>query len=126
MRNYRKTNELLEILSHGGTHDKFTLAKELGYTNPNQVNTLICQLRRRVLAGENIPYPYTNGKGWTIETDVQAVTYEATMRMRQGYGVLLNGIPVFRKCKVLAPKALKSMTIAFKPKMITFEKEFIK
>lgn len=114
-----KAKELLAFLSKGGIWNTSELAKELS-VDKKKVTNLVQNVRKHFLKGEEgIPYIFTTGIGYTLEEKPEHTAYETKMRMQHGYGVLMNGVYVFKRCKQIAPKMFEGLSIAFKPKMLT-------
>lgn len=115
-----KVQELMETLERGGVFTSEELSKELGIKK-TVVNRLVSQARKKFLNGSDTPYVYTTGHGYTLEEDKLHVIYESGLRLKQGFGILANGVHVFGRAKKIAGPRFDNLKIAFKPKMITVD-----
>jgi hypothetical protein len=109
-----KEEELLDILNRGGVHTTHKIAKEMRIDEP-RVRTLIKAIRNKFINYNLGDYIYTAPNGYTTEESKENTIYESNMRMKIGFGVLLNGSFVFRRAKRIALKEFKGLTIQYKP-----------
>jgi len=118
-----KLSELIDLLSQGGEWPTKELAKHLNIKDTD-VRSLVKVARGRVLRGDkDTPYIYITKLGYSTDVRKTHLVYESTLRYKLGWGVLMNGIPVFKKLRMLAPKDFSALKITFNPKAITFTKE---
>lgn len=112
--------ELLHELANVGSVTSETLSKKLGIER-TRVPRLVKSIRKRFLEGESIPYIYITELGYSTKDNIENAVYEARLRMKIGFGYLINGRPVFKKCKSFIGKSVdaKMLISEFKPKMIT-------
>jgi predicted small secreted protein len=115
-----KVTELLDILKVGGVYTTKELAKELDISQ-QEVRMLVKQARKQVLGGKDVPWIYTTGEGYSTDDEKEYAVFESGMRMKIGFGVLVNGIPVFQKCRQIAGKELNQLCIEFRPKLLTID-----
>jgi hypothetical protein len=118
----QKAQELVKTLEQGGVWTSDDLAKELNVQKV-KVSRIVRNVRKKFLESKtDAPYIFTTGQGYSIEEKPEYVAFESKMRLQQGYGVLINGVYVFKRCKFLAPKMFTQLSIAYKPKMLTVDK----
>ncbi len=120
-----KVKALLVVLEQGGIWTVDNLAREL-LIDRKKLRLLVASLRRKFMAGHDVPYIFTTGTGYTIEEKPEHIAFESRMRLRQGYGILLNGIYVFKRYKQLSPKAWDNLYVSFKPRVLPINKLLIK
>lgn len=112
---------LIEFLNGAGTATKGDIAKMLGISKL-RVGSLVRQIRRKFLEGKFSTYIYTTKYGYTTNSSLENVVYESRLRMQIGFGVLLNGVYVFKRCKALSSRTFNQLSIEFQPKAITVNK----
>lgn len=118
----QKAQELVSVLAKGGVWTSEELAKELDITKV-KVSRVVRNVRKKFLEGKtDASYIYTTGQGYSVDEKPEYTAFESKMRLQQGYGILVNGIWVFKRCKLLAPKMFAQLSISYKPKMLTVDK----
>jgi len=119
MRDGTKLAELIEILERGGVWKTDELSSEMS-VDVDVVRNYVHVIRRKFLDGKDVPYIYTAAVGgYTLKGSSENVVYESKRRMAMGYGVLINGVFVFKRCRKIASKAFKALNIQYKPKALT-------
>lgn len=119
MRDGTKLAELMDVLEKGGVWTTDELSDELG-VDADGVRNMVHNIRRKFLNGEDVPYVYSAAVGgYTLDGDKVNVVFESKRRMAMGYGVLVNGVFVFKRCKKIASTAFKALNIQYKPKALT-------
>lgn len=109
-----KEQELLDILNRGGIYSTTKLSKEMRLVD-SKVRALVHSIRYKFLDGFGDTYIYSTPTGYTIEESKENTIYESNMRMKLGFGVLLNGAHIFKRAKMIAPKEFRGITVQYKP-----------
>ena len=114
-----KQEELIMVLERGDAFTTSEISDELGV--PKQaVRQLVSSIRKRFLDGqEDVTYIYTTPRGYSLDEKPEDVAYESKLRMQIGFGVLINGSFVFKRCKKIACSQFNALRLEFKPKMLT-------
>ena len=118
-------SELLSELDEGGVHSTIALAKELDST-PERIRMLVAISRRHYNNGNSDTWIYTARGGYTTDDKAQHVVYEGKMRMSRGMGILMNGMPVFAKMRKVAIADFRNLMVAYKPRMLDFQRSNMK
>jgi len=123
--NDSKSTELLSILGRGGIYTTKELAKEMDI-DKLAVHSIVRSVRMRFLDGKKVPYIYITGSGYTLEESPEYVAYESKKRLSMGFGILANGVFVFKRCRRIATKEFEALRIQYKPQMFTVKQLTLK
>jgi len=117
----KREKEVLDILEMGGVKSAKALA-EAANIAPLAARSTVRSLRMKFLDGHDDVKSYivlTKG-GYTVEESQANLYYEASFRFRLGFGVLHNGMYVFRRCKQLKSRDFAELKLEYKPKALKF------
>jgi len=115
-----KLSELMDVLNRDGIYSTEELAQELDVSK-RFIHSLIREWRRKFLdGGKDIKYVYSAaGGGYTVQEAPEHVVWESKKRLSMGFGVIANGVFVFKRCKRIAAKEFAALNIQYRPQMLT-------
>lgn len=117
-----KTQEVIDIIERDGVVTVQELSFETDLT-VQRVRGIISYINKRHLSHpDKVPHIYTTGKGYSIEQKKEYSVFETGYRMKSAFGILSNGMPAFRHCKLVAPKAFAAIRANFNPSSLTLNK----
>ena len=87
------------------------------------VTNVIRSLRNKFRSGKIDSYVYTTPEGYSLDESKRAVVYETNMRLSQMFGMAVNSHFIRHRCKLIALKDFKRLSICYKPKLIELQNE---
>jgi hypothetical protein len=121
MYNELEENVLKLITNHAPIRST-EIAKKLNI-DLKYVTNIIRSLRNKFRSGKIDSYIYTTADGYSLDESKRAVVYETNMRLSQMFGMAVNSHFIRHRCKVIALKDFKKLSICYKPKLLALEKE---
>jgi len=120
-----KSLEIAEILKRGGNFSSKELAKEMGIPK-DIIPKCVASLRSSFRHGKFDTWIYTTKIGYSTDKREEYIAYHSMRVIKQGFGNLVNGLPVLQEFKRLPSGTFGKVKIEYKPKMIMLDKLFVK
>lgn len=87
------------------------------------VTNLIRNLRKKFRSGKIDQYIYTTPDGYSLDESKRAVVYETNMRLSQMFGMAVNSHFIRTRCKRIALRDFKKLSIVYQPKLLELKHE---
>jgi hypothetical protein len=113
---------VMQMIEKEGPIRSTKLAEKLNI-DLKYVTNLVRNLRRKFNSGKIDSYIYTTPDGYSLDESKRAVIYETNMRLSQMFGMAVNSHFIRHRCKVIALKDFKKLSIVYKPRLLTLENE---
>jgi len=116
------TKLVLQLISEKGPIRCTEIARQLNIELKNITN-IIRSLRHSFRTGKIDTYIYTTPEGYSLHETKRGVVYETNLRLSQMIGMAISSQFIRARCKKIALPEFKKLSIVYKPKLLTFEKE---
>lgn len=87
------------------------------------ITNIIRSLRNKFRKGTIDFYVYTTPDGYSLDESKRAVVYETNMRLSQMFGMAVNSHFIRHRCKVIALRDFKKLSLVYKPKLLELKNE---
>jgi len=121
MYNENEENVLKLITNHAPIRST-EIARKLNIDLKYVTNT-IRSLRNKFRSGKIDSYIYTTPDGYSLDETKRAVVYETNMRLSQMFGMAVNSHFIRNRCKVIALRDFKRLSVVYKPKLLELQNE---
>lgn len=121
MYNENEENVLKLITNHAPIRST-EIARKLNI-DLKYITNIIRNLRKKFRSGKIDQYIYTTPDGYSLDESKRAVVYETNMRLSQMFGMAVNSHFIRNRCKIIALRDFKKLSICYKPKLLQLEKE---
>lgn len=113
---------VLQLITEHGPIRSTAIAKRLDI-DLKYVTNIIKNLRSRFRKGKFDNYVYTTPEGYSLDESKRAVVYETNMRLSQMFGMAVNSHFIRHRCKVIALRDFKRLSVVYKPKLLELQNE---
>jgi len=121
MYNENEENVLKLIINHAPIRST-EIARKLNI-DLHYVTEAIRTMRKKFRNGKINQYIYTTPDGYSLDESKRAVVYETNMRLSQMFGMAANSHFIRNRCKVIALRDFRKLSICYKPKLLELQNE---
>lgn len=120
---YNENEEsVLKLITNHAPIRSTEIAKKLNI-DLKYVTNIIRSLRNKFRKGKIDQYVYTTPDGYSLDETKRAVVYETNMRLSQMFGMAVNSHFIRHRCKMIALRDFRKLSLIYKPKLIKLENE---
>lgn len=113
---------VMKMIEKEGPIRSTQLAMKLNI-NLKYVTNLVRNLRKKFRSGKLDQYIYTTPEGYSLDESKRAVVYETNMRLSQMFGMAVNSHFIRTRCKRIALRDFKKLSIVYQPKLLELKNE---